>query len=100
MSGGNSVHADFKADYVIVGSGSSGSAMASRLSEDGKHSVIVIEYGGSDAGPFVQMPAALSYPMNMSLYDWGYETEPEPHLNGRRLAAPRGKDDIGRCLDH
>jgi choline dehydrogenase len=79
------------ADYVIVGSGSAGSALANRLSEDGKFSVLVVEYGGSDAGPFIQMPAALSYPMNMGLYDWGYQSEPEPHLNGRRLATPRGK---------
>ena len=78
------------ADYVIVGSGSAGSALAYRLSEAG-HSVIVIEYGGSDAGPFIQMPAALSYPMNMARYDWGFQTEPEPHLGNRRLACPRGK---------
>lgn len=80
-----------EADYVIVGAGSAGSALAYRLSEDGRHSVIVIEYGGSDAGPFIQMPAALSFPMNMARYDWGYTTEPEPHLGGRRLATPRGK---------
>ncbi|MEY8831408.1 choline dehydrogenase [Sedimentitalea sp. XS_ASV28] len=79
-----------EADFVIVGAGSAGCAMAYRLSEAGA-SVIVIEYGGSDAGPFIQMPAALSYPMNMSRYDWGYESEPEPHLNNRRLACPRGK---------
>ncbi|MGI9353037.1 MAG: choline dehydrogenase [Rhizobiaceae bacterium] len=79
------------ADYVIVGSGSAGSVMADRLSADGKNSVIIIEYGGSDIGPLIQMPAALSFPMNMSTYDWGYRTEPEPHLGGRRLAAPRGK---------
>ncbi|RFP86155.1 choline dehydrogenase [Rhodobacteraceae bacterium 63075] len=79
-----------QADYVIVGAGSAGSAMAYRLSEAGK-SVIVIEHGGSDAGPFIQMPAALSYPMNMKAYDWGYKTEAEPHLGGRRLVAPRGK---------
>lgn len=91
MSGGHIDNQIAEADYVIVGSGSAGSAMAYRLSEDGKHSVIVIEYGGSDAGPFIQMPAALSYPMNMGLYDWGYRTEPEPHLGGRRLACPRGK---------
>lgn len=65
--------------------------MAYRLSEDGKHSVLVLEYGGTDAGPLIQMPAALSYPMNMKRYDWGYTTQPEPHLNSRRLAAPRGK---------
>ena len=91
MSGSASITPELSADYVIVGSGSAGSVMADRLSADGKHSVIVIEYGGSDIGPFIQMPAALSFPMNMSTYDWGYRTEPEPHLGGRRLAAPRGK---------
>jgi choline dehydrogenase len=79
------------ADFVIIGAGSAGCAMAYRLSEDGKHSVLVIEYGGSDIGPFIQMPAALSYPMNMKTYDWGFQSEPEPHLNGRKLATPRGK---------
>ncbi|WP_373502058.1 choline dehydrogenase [Aestuariivirga sp.] len=78
-------------DFIIVGAGSAGCVMANRLSEDGKNSVLVLEYGGSDRGPFIQMPSALSYPMNMSLYNWGFETEPEPHLNGRRLATPRGK---------
>ena len=78
------------ADYVIVGSGSAGSALAYRLAEAGR-SVIVIEYGGSDAGPFIQMPAALSYPMNMRRYDWGFESEPEPHLGNRRIVCPRGK---------
>ncbi|WP_439500563.1 choline dehydrogenase [Aminobacter ciceronei] len=80
-----------EADYVIVGSGSAGSAMAYRLSEDGKHSVIVIEYGGTDFGPLIQMPSALSIPLNMSRYDWGFASEPEPHLGGRVLATPRGK---------
>ena len=79
-----------KADYVIVGAGSAGCAMAYRLSEAGR-SVIVVEFGGSDAGPFIQMPGALSYPMNMGLYDWGYRSEPEAELGGRRLATPRGK---------
>ncbi len=78
------------ADYVIIGAGSAGCAMAYRLAEAGK-SVLVIEHGGTDAGPFIQMPGALSYPMNMSLYDWGYTSEPEPHLGGRKLATPRGK---------
>ena len=80
-----------EADYVIVGSGSAGSALAYRLSEDGRHSVIVIEYGGTDYGPLIQMPSALSIPLNMSRYDWGYASEPEPHLGGRVLATPRGK---------
>lgn len=80
-----------EADYVIIGSGSAGSALAYRLSEDGKHSVIVIEYGGTDYGPLIQMPSALSIPLNMSRYDWGFSSEPEPHLGGRVLATPRGK---------
>ena len=80
-----------EADFVIVGAGSAGCALAYRLSEDGKHSVIVIEHGGSDVGPLIQMPSALSIPMNMPLYDWGFQTEPETHLGGRVLATPRGK---------
>ncbi|MEL7343349.1 MAG: choline dehydrogenase [Pseudomonadota bacterium] len=79
-----------EADYVIIGAGSAGCAMAYRLSEAG-HSVIVIEYGGTDVGPLIQMPAALSFPMNMARYDWGYASEPEPKMGGRRMATPRGK---------
>ncbi|MEM1306806.1 MAG: choline dehydrogenase, partial [Pseudomonadota bacterium] len=79
-----------QADYIIVGAGSAGCALAYRLSEAGRR-VLVIEFGGSDRGPFIQMPGALSYPMNMARYDWGYTSEPEPHLGGRKLATPRGK---------
>ena len=74
-----------EADFVIIGSGSAGSTMANRLSEDGKSSVLVLEHGGTDWGPFIQMPGALSYPMNMKRYDWGFESDPEPRLGGRRL---------------
>lgn len=79
-----------QADFVIIGAGSAGCAMAYRLSESGA-SVLVIEHGGTDAGPFIQMPAALSYPMNMGVYDWGFQSEPEPHLGNRKLVCPRGK---------
>jgi choline dehydrogenase len=78
------------AEVVIVGAGSAGCALAFRLAEAGV-AVAVIEHGGSDAGPFIQMPAALSYPMNMRLYDWGLVSEPEPQLGGRVLRVPRGK---------
>ncbi|TJZ83997.1 choline dehydrogenase [Paracoccus hibiscisoli] len=78
------------ADYVIIGAGSAGCALAYRLTEAGR-TVTLIEFGGSDIGPFIQMPGALSYPMNMSRYDWGFASQPEPHLGGRKLATPRGK---------
>ncbi|MFG1347377.1 choline dehydrogenase [Xanthobacter autotrophicus DSM 431] len=78
-------------DYVIVGSGSAGGVLADRLSQDGSSRVLVLEYGGSDRSVLIQMPAALSMPMNMSKYNWGFETEPEPGLGGRRLVCPRGK---------
>ena len=78
-------------DYIVIGSGSSGSALAYRLLEDGKNTVAVIENGGNDSSPLIQMPAALSYPMNMHKYDWSYYTEPEPAMGGRKLKCPRGR---------
>ncbi|MCP4073636.1 MAG: choline dehydrogenase [Hyphomicrobiales bacterium] len=91
MNNKNNPDTEFNADYVIVGAGSAGCVLAARLSENGKHSVIVLEYGGSDFGPLIQMPAALSFPMNMAHYDWGYKSEPEVNLGGRQLVTPRGK---------
>ncbi len=79
-----------EADYIVVGAGSGGCAVTYRLAEAG-HSVLVVEAGGSDFGPFIQMPGALSYPMNMRRYDWGFRSEPEPHLGERVLACPRGR---------
>lgn len=84
-------HRDHMADYVIVGAGSAGCVLAERLSADDGVEVLLLEQGGTDAGPLIQMPAALSHPMNMRRYDWGYRSEPEPGLAGRCLAAPRGK---------
>ena len=78
-------------DYVIVGAGSAGCVLAHRLTEDGKHNVLLLEVGGSDRSIFVQMPSALSIPMGMEKYDWRYFTVPEPGLGGRRLHTPRGK---------
>jgi choline dehydrogenase len=78
-------------DYVIVGAGSAGCVLANRLTEDGGATALVLERGGSDSSVLIQMPSALSIPMNMAKYNWGYESEPEPQLNGRRINCPRGK---------
>jgi choline dehydrogenase len=78
-------------DYVIVGAGSAGCVLAQRLTADGRDRVLLLEYGGSDRSLWIQMPSALSIPLNMPRYDWRYYSEPEPQLNGRRLHTPRGK---------
>src|SRR6195952_3783009 len=80
-------------DYVIVGGGSAGSVLADRLSADGTAHVLVLEAGRSDYpwDLFIQMPAALTFPSGNRFYDWQYESEPEPQMNGRRIAHARGK---------
>ena len=78
-------------DYVIIGAGSAGCVLANRLTEDRRHTVLLLEAGGSDRHVLVQMPSALSYPMAMPRFNWGYETEPEPRLGGRRIDTPRGR---------
>ncbi|WP_018691655.1 choline dehydrogenase [Algicola sagamiensis] len=78
-------------DYIIVGAGSAGCVLANRLTESGKHRVLLLETGGSDRSIFIQMPTALSIPMNTKKYAWQFETEPEPFLDGRKMHCPRGK---------
>lgn len=58
-------------DYIIIGAGSAGCVLANRLSADPKAKVLLLEYGGGDGSPFIQMPSALSIPMNSPKYDWG-----------------------------
>ena len=80
-------------DYVIVGGGSAGCALANRLSEDPNNSVLVLEAGRPDYwfDVFIHMPAALVFPIGNKLYDWMYSSQPEPHMNGRRITHGRGK---------
>ncbi|MCB4434981.1 choline dehydrogenase [Alteromonas sp. McT4-15] len=78
-------------DYIIVGAGSAGCVLANRLSENPKHSVLLLETGGSDKSIFIKMPTALSIPMNTDKYAWQFHTEEEPYLNNRKMHCPRGK---------
>ena len=82
---------DHTADYVIVGAGSAGCVLADRLSASGDHEVLVLEAGGSDRSVFIQMPAALSIPLNSKRYDWGLHTVAEAGLGGRSLHQARGR---------
>ena len=80
-------------DFVIVGGGSAGSALANRLSADPSNRVLVLEAGRPDYkwDVFIHMPAALAFPIGSRFYDWKYESEPEPYMNGRRIYHARGK---------
>ncbi len=80
-------------DYVIVGGGSAGSALANRLSADPSNQVLVLEAGRPDYrwDVFIHMPAALPFPIGSRFYDWCYESEPEPNMHGRRIFHGRGK---------
>ena len=78
-------------DFIIIGAGSAGCVLANRISAEPGNRVLLVEAGGSDKNILVQMPTALSYPMAMERFNWGYQSDPEPELNGRRINCPRGK---------
>lgn len=78
-------------DYIIVGAGSAGCVLASRLTEDGKCTVLLLEAGGSDGNIMIAMPTALSYPMASKTYNWGYDSDPEPYVDNRQITCPRGR---------
>ena len=83
-------------DYIIVGAGSSGCTLANRLTEDDSTTVLLLEAGGRDWDPLIQVPLGWGKILSERLHDWGYFTEPEPHLDQRRVECARGKV-VGGC---
>lgn len=78
-------------DYVVIGAGTAGCVLANRLSEDGVTRVALLEAGGGDSHPFIAMPAAFAYAISNDQFGWGYHSDAEPHLGGRRIPCPRGR---------
>lgn len=78
-------------DYIIIGSGTAGSVLANRLSQNSDNQVLVLEAGPSDKSIFIKMPAAFSEPLKSDKLNWGYNSEPEPGMNNRRMYCPRGR---------
>src|SRR5437879_6369348 len=78
-------------DYIVVGAGSAGCVLANRLTEDGDATVLLLEAGGRDRHPFIHIPLGMGRMHERRMFDWGYHSEPEANLAGRRIEAMRGK---------
>ena len=78
-------------DFIVVGAGSAGCVLANRLTEQGGIAVLLLEAGPPDRSIFIHMPSAFAFPLAGDKYNWAYETEPEPGMDGRRIGCPRGR---------
>ena len=86
-------------DYIVVGAGSAGCAMAGRLSEDGQRSVLLLEAGPRDNYLWIHIPIGYGKTMFHPEYNWGFHTDPDPHMNGRKVYWPRGRGLGGSSSD-
>lgn len=86
-----STHEGSRFDYIVVGGGSAGCVLAARLTEDAGRRVLLLEAGGRDRNPWIHIPGGFFQTINNPRYDWCYETDPEPNLDGRRIPWPRGR---------
>lgn len=98
MSGATHNQRDTQYDYIIVGAGAAGCILANRITESGRHSVLLLEAGGEGRHPWITIPAGFSRLMTNKTYNWGFETEPEDNTLRRRIAVPRGKGLGGSTL--
>jgi choline dehydrogenase len=78
-------------DYIVVGAGSSGCVMAARLSENGRHSVLLLEAGPRDNYLWIHIPIGYGKTMFHPQYNWGFKTDPDPNMNNREIYWPRGR---------
>ena len=87
-------------DYIIVGAGSAGCVLANRLTESGRHNVLLLESGGRDSNRWIHIPIGFGKVMFDREVNWMFETEPEPRMNGRNIKVPRGRLATARAYEY
>ena len=82
---------DFEFDYIVVGAGSAGCVLANRITESGRHNLLLLEAGGRDSHPLIHIPLGIGKLQERRMFDWGYHSDPEPNMKGRQIEAMRGR---------